>query len=192
MMEPPAGKLRLPLAVLLSVIAVGAAVDLVLDRPRSLLTFHALYELALALGSAAIATWLWAGWRRAEQEGARLRRSLQERQAERDRWRASAEQALTGLASAIQRQFEEWGFTEAEREVAMQLLRGLSHKEIAAATGRSDRTVRQHAAAAYQKAGLDGRASLAAFFLEGLIPPASARPALTPEALSGGGLPRDT
>jgi DNA-binding NarL/FixJ family response regulator len=50
----------------------------------------------------------------------------------------------------------------------MQLLQGRSHKEIAATSGRSERTVRQHAAAAYEKAGLGGRAELAAFFLEGL------------------------
>ena len=66
--------------------------------------------------------------------------------------------------------------TPAEREVALQVLKGLSHKEIAAATGRSERTVRQHAAAAYQKAGLDGRAALAAFFLEGLMLPGREAP----------------
>jgi DNA-binding NarL/FixJ family response regulator len=54
----------------------------------------------------------------------------------------------------------------------LQLLQGKSHKEIAAATGPSERTVRQHAATAYEKAGLGGRAELAAFFLEGLMLPA--------------------
>ena len=63
------------------------------------------------------------------------------------------------------------GLTAAEREVALQLLKGQSHKEIAYATGRSERTVRQHAVAVYQKSGLRGRAELAAFFLEDLILP---------------------
>ena len=46
--------------------------------------------------------------------------------------------------------------------------------EIASATGRSERTVRQHAIAAYHKAGVGGRAELAAFFLGDLsLPPAS-------------------
>ena len=117
------------------------------------------------------AAWLWIGWRRAEREGEELRRTLSARQAERDAWRASAEHYLAGLAQAIDRQFGHWNLTPAEREVALQVLKGRSHKEIAAATGRSERTVRQHAASAYHKAGLEGRAALAAYFLDGLSAP---------------------
>jgi len=163
-------RLRLPLALLLAAIAVGGSVDLVLDRPETWLSFHVLYELVLVLGALAMATWLWQGWRTAEQENRSLRLTLETHQAERDAWRASAEQALTGLSQAIEAQFDRWALTPAEREVARQLLLGWSHKEIAARSGRSERTVRQHAVSAYQKAGLGGRAELAAFFLEGLLP----------------------
>ena len=50
----------------------------------------------------------------------------------------------------------------------MRLLKGHSHKQIAFETGRSERTVRQHAVAVNQKSGLAGRAELAAFFLDDL------------------------
>jgi DNA-binding CsgD family transcriptional regulator len=165
------GRLRLPLAALLLVIAAGGAVDLVLDRPDHWLTVHTVYEVGMVLFAAGTAAWLWRGWSRAEAEGDVLRKNLAAHQAERDAWRASEQQALEGFASAMDRQFDAWGLTPAEREVALQVLKGRSHKEIAAATSRSERTVRQHAAAAYQKAGLDGRAALAAFFLEGLMLP---------------------
>jgi DNA-binding NarL/FixJ family response regulator len=84
----------------------------------------------------------------------------------------------------VNRQFAGWGLTGAEREVAMLLLKGLSHKEIAARTARSERTVRQHAVALYRKAGLAGRAALAAFFLGDLTLPAEPPddPALAPGA----------
>jgi DNA-binding NarL/FixJ family response regulator len=73
-------------------------------------------------------------------------------------------------------QFTAWGLTAAEREVAVLLLKGLGHKQIAGRTGRSERTVRQHAVAVYRKSGLGGRAELAAFFLDDLIlPPVPAR-----------------
>jgi DNA-binding CsgD family transcriptional regulator len=162
--------------VLLIVIAIGGAVDLVFDRPQSLWSVHVIYEVIMILGALGTATWLWLGWRDALRANAELARTVTERQAERDRWRESATQALAGLAQAIDRQFGAWGLTPAEREVAVQLLRGRSHKEIASATGRSERTVRQHAAAAYQKAGLGGRAELAAYFLSGL-PSVSTSPA---------------
>ena len=86
-------------------------------------------------------------------------RSLVERQAERDAWRERATQSLQGLGRAVSQQFRDWELTPAEREVAVLLLKGQSHKEIATATGRSERTVRQHAIAAYHKAGVGGAPS---------------------------------
>ena len=53
------------------------------------------------------------------------------------------------------------------------MLKGLSFKEIAPVRGTSERTVRQQALAVYAKAGLAGRAELAAFFLEDLLVPAT-------------------
>lgn len=161
-------QLRLPLAILLVAIAVGGTVDLALDRPTTWRSLHVLYEVALIAAALVTAAWLWHGWRGAERENLALRQRLASHQAERDAWRAGAEKSLAGLRAAIDGQFDRWGLTPAEREVAMLLLQGRSHKEIAASSGRSERTVRQHAAAAYEKAGLGGRAELAAFFLEGL------------------------
>lgn len=165
-------QMRLPLAVLLLLIAAGGAVDLAFDRPARWLSFHVAYEVGLVLAAAVTASWLWSGWRRAEQEGAALRRTLAERQAERDAWRADAERALADFSEAVDRQFSAWRLTPAEREVALDLLRGKSHKEIASETGRSERTIRQHAAVAYRKAGVDGRSGLAGFFLDSLKLPA--------------------
>lgn len=168
-------RLTLPLALTLAAIAVGGAIDLLLDRPMTFWSVHVIYELVLILAGAFGAIWLWSRWRAAVTEGDVLRRSLAERRAEAEAWRASAELALRGMGEAIDRQFARWALTPAEREVAFQLLKGRSHKEIAAATGRSERTVRQHAAAVYAKAGLDGRATLAAYFLDGVrIPGAEA------------------
>ena len=78
---------------------------------------------------------------------------------------------LKGLGTAIDDQFERWGLTAAEREVAMLMLKGLSHKEIAVVRDTSERTVRQQARAIYGKANLSGRAALSAFFLEDLLLP---------------------
>ena len=87
------------------------------------------------------------------------------------RWRAESRVLLEGLGQAIDAQFGRWNLTEAEREVALLLLKGLSTKEIAAVRAGSERTVREHARAIYAKAGLTGRAALSAFFLEDLLAP---------------------
>lgn len=161
-------RLERPLVLLLVVIAVGGAVDLALDAPANWLSAHVIYEVLLILSALGTAGWLWQRWRRAESANRHLTHLVAERQAERDLWRTSAEQALAGLAVAIDRQLDAWQLTPAERNVVVQLLKGKSHKEIAAESGRSERTVRQQAAAAYQKAGVAGRAELAAFFLTDL------------------------
>lgn len=164
-------RLRLVLAFVLFGIAAAAGIDLALDAPSSWVSFHAIYELVIIAGALVMATALWLGWARAERSVAAMRRSLAERGAEADAWRARAHTALAGLSGAIDEQFRTWKLTPTEREIALELLKGRSHKEIAAATGRSERTVRQHAVVIYQKSGLGGRAELGAFFLEGLMLP---------------------
>lgn len=87
------------------------------------------------------------------------------------RWRTEARTLLKGLGDAIDEQFKLWNLTEAEREVALLLLKGLSLKEVAQVRSTSERTIRAQARALYAKAGLTGRAALSAFFLEDLMAP---------------------
>jgi DNA-binding CsgD family transcriptional regulator len=61
--------------------------------------------------------------------------------------------------------------TEAEKEVGLLMLKGLSHKEIANIRNSSEKTVRQQAGAVYAKSGLEGKGQLSAFFLEDLMIP---------------------
>lgn len=180
---------RLLLAVILALVAIGGAIDLAFDAPRRWLSAHVVTELTLMLVSLAAATVLARGWWHAERRLVRATRTLAHRDAERAAWRARAEGALSDLARAIDAQFAAWGLTPVEREVAFELLRGRSHKQIAALTGRSERTVRQHAVAVYGKSGLGGRAELAAFFLGAMgpidvarEPPTAARSAAPPRA----------
>jgi DNA-binding CsgD family transcriptional regulator len=59
--------------------------------------------------------------------------------------------------------------TAAERDVGLLILKGLSHKEIAALRGTSEATVRQQAQAIYRKADLPGKTAFSAYFLEDLF-----------------------
>jgi DNA-binding NarL/FixJ family response regulator len=78
---------------------------------------------------------------------------------------------LAGLGVAIDAQFERWVLSPAEREVALLMLKGLSHKEIASIRHVGEATVRQQAQGIYRKSGLANRNDLAAFFLEDLLLP---------------------
>jgi len=163
------------LAGVLLLFAAAFLVDLVFDAPTSWLTGHVLFELALGGLSLSLAVYLWLGWRRTARSLHEASRSLEAHRAERDAWRESARSALEGLGRAIDARFDAWHLTPAERDVALLLLQGHGHKQIAAMTNRSERTVRQHAVAVYEKSGLRGRAELAAFFLGDLRLPEARR-----------------
>lgn len=102
-----------------------------------------------------------------------LIRDLEVARMQGQRWRSEARTLLNGLGDAIDTQFSRWNLTEAEREVALLLLKGLSLKDIAAIRASTERTVRAQARSLYSKAGLTGRAALSAFFLEDLLAPIS-------------------
>lgn len=156
---------------ILAAVAVGGGIDLWLDRPQAPGWFHIIFEGALLAGSLTAMAWLWAGWMRTRRSLAGARADSEAHRSERDAWRGRAEKLLRGLGDEIDAQLRGWNVTPAERETALFLLKGYGHKEIAALTGRSERTVRQHAVAVYRKSGLAGRAELSAFFLEDLLLP---------------------
>ena len=108
---------------------------------------------------------------RQRDEHVKVIRDLELARAQGQRWRAEARTYLNGLGDAIESQFSRWNLTEAEREVALLLLKGLSLKEVATVRAVSERTVREQARSVYSKSGLTGRAALSAFFLEDLLAP---------------------
>ena len=153
--------------------AVLTAVDLATDVREGTWLRHVLIEGSVTL--VGLAGFVWMALRfRAISSRARclaehaqhLERSLEASRREAEKWRREAGDLIAGLSQAIDRQLERWGLSAAEKEVALLLLKGLSHKEIAGIRGVGEATVRQQAMALYRKAGLEGRHDLAAFFLE--------------------------
>jgi DNA-binding CsgD family transcriptional regulator len=168
MSERPAP--RFVIAMLLAIVVAGS-IDVALDVQTEWRSFHVAVELTLILLSLGTSIFLWWRWYRSQRSLDQAREALETRRSERDAWRERAQRLLEGLGEEIDRQLRDWGLTPAERQTALFLLKGLSHKEIARLTERSERTVRQHAVSVYRKSGLSGRAGLSAFFLEDLLLP---------------------
>ncbi|PKM44878.1 MAG: hypothetical protein CVV05_10060 [Gammaproteobacteria bacterium HGW-Gammaproteobacteria-1] len=143
-------------AFLLAIAALGI-LDFVFDLPHGLTVPHFMVEIGIVLLGLGGALYLARGWYADHHEARSANRSLKK--------------YMLGVGKVIDRQFHDWGLTEAERCTAILVLKGLSHKDIAERCGRSERTVRQHAVAVYRKSGLAGRAELAAYFMEDLLPP---------------------
>lgn len=178
------------LALLFGVVAALTGIDLAIDLRHGIEPRHAVAEGLVVLAGLGGASWmitrLGALARQARELGRRAnelradlelsREALAASREDAERWRAEVRHLTSGLGAAIDRQLENWGLSHAEQEVALLLLKGLSHKEIAEVRGTGEATVRQQSAAIYRKAGLEGRHDLAAFFLEDLLAPRGAEP----------------
>lgn len=127
-------------------------------------------QTALIVASAVGVSMLTGRFQDEREEKQTLTRDLQMARAESSAWRERAQGYLAGLGSEIQKQFEEWDLTNAEREVGLLMLKGFSHREIGGLRGTTEATVRHQARATYQKSSLPGRSAFCAYFLEDLLP----------------------
>lgn len=152
------------IGVLLSLAVLGS-VDLLLDDWRHISYLHLAIELLIILLPLAGAGYMLKNI------------AVARRQARSCEFRL--EDYLAGLGRQIEADFTAWGLTATERETAMLLLKGLSHKKIAIRRHRSEGTVRQQAGTVYRKAGVASRADLAAYFVQALFFPEEVAP---PEA----------
>lgn len=174
------GKLLSGVLVAFFAVAVLAALDLASDVRGGTTLRHVLAEGGVffvgMLGAVFMAGRLirvMRSARAAQKEAVAIGEQLKVTQEEAARWRGEARDLLSGLGSALDRQFGRWALSPAEKEVALLLLKGLSHKEVAEVRSITEATARQQARAVYKKAGLSGRNDLAAFFLEDLLLPST-------------------
>ncbi|MEW6776341.1 MAG: LuxR family transcriptional regulator [Bdellovibrionota bacterium] len=158
-------------AAVLGAVSVLVGADLILDYGSGTSFSHVVAELVAVGGALSGAVYLFRRVYVLRRDARLMERDLSHARAEAERWRAEAKELLKGLSAAVDRQFDRWALTAAEREVGLLLLKGLSHKEIAGLRETTERTVRQQALGLYRKAGLSGRAELAAFFFEDLLTP---------------------
>lgn len=90
---------------------------------------------------------------------------------DRDHWKNQSARFIQEFQDYIYTHFTIWGFTEAEKDIGILLLKGLSLREVAGIRGVSEKTIRNQTLAIYSKSSLEGRHELSAFFLEELLKP---------------------
>lgn len=162
---------RLITATILLIILAMVVLDLITDSREGVELWHVMTEAAIGL---AAIVGIFIILRESVALKFRLaneRKEFSHYRVEAEKWRVNSQKYLVGLSEAIDTQLRNWKLTEAEKEVAFLLLKGLSLKEIATVRQTSEKTTRVQATAIYTKSGLAGRSELAAFFLEDLVVP---------------------
>lgn len=89
----------------------------------------------------------------------------------RDLRRAEArlDRASAAFIDLLNTRFDEWGLTEAERDVAMFAIKGMSVQEMARLRETTEGTVKSQTAAIYRKAKVTGRPQLLSLFIEDMM-----------------------
>lgn len=118
-------------------------------------TFHSFVELFAVLG-----LWLGAALTLREYRNLLSRNTKVERE---------LNVAAGAFQEEIERYFDRWGLTAAERDVALLSIKGVSIANIAAFRNTKDGTIKAQSAAIYRKAGVSGRAELISVVVEELI-----------------------
>lgn len=158
------------LSAVLMAIAAMTLVDVITDVAAGGSWSHVAVEVAVIVVILGVLVWLWvAKIARLKSQIQISEQRLQELQQEAARWQAQVATIKPSLSDAIDKQFDAWQLTNAEREIARLILKGLANKEIAGLRSSSEQTIKQQTNAIYRKSGLASRGQLAAFFLEDLF-----------------------
>ena len=157
------------IASLLGIIMVLNSMDVITDISLGVPQWHIIEESMIVLASAVGFVYLIWEMRRRSTEITALAQDLSNADRQLKDITEEMRSARSSFAETIQRQFEHWGLTLSEQQVAMLLLKGLSFREIAAVRQTREKTVRQQASAIYGKSGLDGRHEFSAWFLEDFL-----------------------
>lgn len=159
-------------ALALLTVAIFAIIDMIEDSISGIELPHLLIEATIIVASLTGSVFLWKNTLKKHAQVTQfLKAEIITSRADAIKWKSESADLVAGLGQAIDRQFERWNLTAAERDIGLLILKGFSHQEIAEIRGRSERTVRQQAASLYQKSKLENRAQLSAFFLEDLLQP---------------------
>jgi DNA-binding CsgD family transcriptional regulator len=159
------------LVVFLAAISLVSGLDIIFDLQEGASIGHVGTEGVILFISLSGVFWVLRENWNIKQVNRVLYETLERSEKDAALWKGEAEKYLKGLGDAIDRQMSHWGFTPAEKEVGLLLLKGFSFKEIAHFRDTSERTARQQSLEIYKKSRLAGRAEFSAFFLEDLLLP---------------------
>jgi DNA-binding NarL/FixJ family response regulator len=154
---------------MLAIIMTLNFIDVVSDIGLGVPLGHILVESAIALISAIAVMYLVLEMRRRTRELHALTATLSSSDQQLANITNEMKNARRQYSEAIHQQFDDWQLTDGEQQVALQLLKGLSFKEIATVRSTREKTVRQQASTIYGKSGVDGRHAFSAWFLEDFI-----------------------
>ncbi|WJG08160.1 LuxR family transcriptional regulator [Aliiglaciecola sp. LCG003] len=159
---------KIIIAVLIVIMLLNG-IDVFVDIDLNVPIWHVLQESAIVFISGIAAMFLIYDLRKRTTSLNRLSTQLKEADTQIQSLSGKIETERKHYGQVIKAQFEDWGLTMGEQQVAILILKGLSLKEIASVRDTKETTVRQQASSLYAKSNLVGRHEFSAWFLEDFL-----------------------
>lgn len=144
-------------------------IDVLVDIDLNVPIWHVIQESAIVFLSGIAATFLIYDLRKRSLSLSHLASQLKSADAQIKSLHGKIETERKHYGQVIKTQFDEWGLSVGEQQVAILILKGLSLKEIASVRDTKEATVRQQASSLYAKSSLEGRHEFSAWFLEDFL-----------------------
>lgn len=161
--------IRWTIGVTLSLNLVFLAKDISDDIHEGAGFWHIGPEILIVIGTLTTAVLALAYFLKMKLRADVFEKRIVELEAANTNWQERTKAYTEGLSREIDRQLALWDLSQAEKEIALLLLKGFSNKEISEIRQTSEHTIKQQSSAVYRKSGLGTRSELSAFFLEDLL-----------------------
>lgn len=156
-------------AAAFGVIALLAGADAFGDLQEGIGLWNVVLDLALTAGAILAGCYFFWQFLRATRRAGELIRALGDAREDAEHWRIRSAQVLPALGAAILRQFERWGLSDDEQELALLVLNGVALEEIARRRHSDPMTIQRLAEVVYRKAGVADSCGLASYFVRDLM-----------------------
>lgn len=159
----------LVITLCLSLIVTLKFMDLLVDIDQAVNAMHIAQEVALLVLSGGLFVYLVYDIRIRTKKSHVLSERLTLSEIEINSLEQEMFEHKLSLFQIIDRYFDAWELTAAERDVALLLIRGYSTQEIAALRHKSEKTINNQSSSIYRKADVQGKYELSGLFLENFL-----------------------
>jgi len=155
--------------VFFAIVAIASTADIIVDLSLGARMGHIIQESIIAAFSLILFFILYSDIKKQKKQNNLLISQLAEIKEISEKASEELIKAKRDFGAVVTKQFSIWRFTESESDIALFLLKGFNSKEIAELRGTSDKTTRNQLTSIYQKAGVSGKHTLIAWFMDDLL-----------------------
>lgn len=155
--------------VFFSLVVLSSITDIVTDIGQGANVKHIIQESLIAFFALLLLLVLFFNTKAEKIKNKQLQKNLEELTEISEQVSKELVNAKKIFGEEINKQFIAWQLTKSECDIALFTIKGFNSKEIAILRSVSEKTIRNQLTSIYRKAGLSGKQTFIAWFMDGLV-----------------------